>query len=887
MTRASRIERLDYLKDQLRKRVVILDGAMGTNIQKFRLEEEDYRGERFADAARYPNDLKNNNDLLVLTRPEIILDIHRRFLDTGRADILETCTFGATSIGQHDYFWHRPEEGRRKDQEYFQEVVDAPELKALVRDLNMAASALARQACDEAEASDGRPRFVAGSIGPMPVTCSLSPDVNDPGFRAVNFRQLRQAYRDQVLALLEGGVDMLLVETIFDTLNAKAALFAIEEIFEEQPEAAVPVMVSVTLTDKAGRTLSGQTIEAFWNSIRHVRPFSVGINCALGPDLMRSFAEELSGLADCYVSIYANAGLPNPLSPTGYDLLPEDMARFMKEYASLGLLNIVGGCCGTTPAHMAALRTLIDNHTPSPRHRKPSMSVTSAQTVVDLPCDGHKIAVIGERINPTGKKRLQQALRDGDLDYVVSQGISQQEQGADILDVNVGLPEIDEVKIIQQATEQLQGSTLLPLQIDSTDPAAVEAAVRRYAGKPIINSVNGKQKIMDEIFPLVAHYGTNVVGLTLDEGGIPDTAEARFAIAERIVAEAARYGIGPDRILIDCLVMTASTNQRQAEQILRAMSLCKERLGVKCALGVSNISFGLPARPLLGSVFLAAAFGAGLDAPIMNPGSKRFMDTVYSYRVLSVEDEGSTGYIERYAGWTDPYKIAANPAAAQSASIDAAPTASTTASADDDPIRHMVVSGRKGEIAAETERLLADHDAMDLINNHFIPALDEVGVLFDQGKFFLPQLMASAEAARVGFDTIKRLMPAGEIADKGKICVATVKGDIHDIGKNIVKMLLDNYGYTVFDLGRDVDPQEVLKTVKERDIKLVGLSALMTTTVVAMEETIKLLHAEVPGVKIIVGGAVLTPEYAKQIGADYYAKDAAESARIAEEVFGQ
>ena len=294
MSRASRTERLDYLKDQLRKRVVILDGAMGTNIQKFRLGEEDYRGERFADAARYPNDLKNNNDLLVLTRPDIILDIHRRFLDTGRTDILETCTFGATSIGQHDYFWHRPEKGSHKNQQYFQEVVDSPELKALVRELNLAAAALARQACDEAEAADGKPRLVAGSIGPMPVTCSLSPDVNDPGFRAVNFRQLRQAYRDQVLALLEGGVDMLLVETIFDTLNAKAALFAIEEIFEEQPESSVPVMISVTLTDKAGRTLSGQTIEAFWYSIRHVRPFSVGINCALGPDLMRPFAEERS-----------------------------------------------------------------------------------------------------------------------------------------------------------------------------------------------------------------------------------------------------------------------------------------------------------------------------------------------------------------------------------------------------------------------------------------------------------------------------------------------------------------------------------------------------------------------------------------------------------------
>lgn len=427
----------------------------------------------------------------------------------------------------------------------------------------------------------------------------------------------------------------------------------------------------------------------------------------------------------------------------------------------------------------------------------------------------------------------------------------------------------------------------MPLQIDSTDPAAVEAAVRRYAGKPIINSVNGKQQIMDEIFPLVAHYGTNVVGLTLDEGGIPDTAEARFAIAEHIVAEAARYGIGPDRVLIDCLVMTASTNQRQAEQILRAMSLCKERLGVKCALGVSNISFGLPARPLLGSVFLAAAFGAGLDAPIMNPGSKRFMDTVYSYRVLSVEDEGSTGYIERYAGWTDPYKIAANPAAAQAASSDAAPAAGTAGTdGNDDPIRRMVVSGRKGEIAGETERLLADHDAWTSSTTTLSPP---------STRWVSSLTRASSScrsswprpSARVGFDTIKRLMPAGEIADKGKICVATVKGDIHDIGKNIVKMLLDNYGYTVFDLGRDVDPQEVLKTVKERDIKLVGLSALMTTTVVAMEETIKLLHTEVPGVKIIVGGAVLTPEYAKQIGADYYAKDAAESARIAEEVFGQ
>lgn len=701
-------------------------------------------------------------------------------------------------------------------------------------------------------------RYVAGDIGPIGAL-----------LRPLGTLSFDEAY------------DLFIIETMTDLAEIKAAVLACRE------NSDLPVFATMTF-EEDGRTFLGTSPEVAAITLDAIGADVLGINCSQGPAELRGLAARMLTVTDKPVMVQANAGLPHVDDDgnTVFDIQAPEYAEAVAGMIEDGV-SVVGGCCGTTPTHMAALRTLIDNHTPSPRHRRPSMSVTSAQTVVDLPCDGHKIAVIGERINPTGKKRLKQALRDGDLGYVVSQGISQQEQGADILDVNVGLPEIDEVKVIQQATEQLQGSTLLPLQIDSTDPAAVEAAVRRYAGKPIINSVNGKQQIMDEILPLVAHYGTNVVGLTLDEGGIPDTAEARFAIAERIVAEAARYGIGPNRILIDCLVMTASTNQRQAEQILRAMSLCKEHLGVKCALGVSNISFGLPARPLLGSVFLAAAFGAGLDAPIMNPGSKRFMDTVYSYRVLSAEDEGSTGYIERYAGWTDPYRIAANPAAAQAASTDAVPTVSATASADDDPIRHMVVSGRKGEIAAETERLLADHDAMDLINKHFIPALDEVGVLFDQGKFFLPQLMASAEAARVGFDTIKRLMPAGEIADKGKICVATVKGDIHDIGKNIVKMLLDNYGYTVFDLGRDVDPQEVLKTVQERDIKLVGLSALMTTTVVAMEETIKLLHAEVPGVKIIVGGAVLNPEYAKQIGADYYAKDAAESARIAEEVFGQ
>ena len=775
-------------------------------------------------------------ELLNIENPEMIVGVQRQYVEAG-CDVITANTFGANA--------HK--------------LAGA----ASVADVFHAAVKCAREA---------GARYVAGDIGP--IGALLRP------LGTLSFDEAYDLFAEEVHAAVEAGVDLFVIETMTDLAEIKAAVLAAKE------NSDLPIFATMTF-EEDGRTFLGTAPDIAAITLDSLGADVVGINCSQGPAELRELAKLMLAVTDKPVMVQANAGLPHVDDDgnTVYDIHPDDYAQAVAGMIEDGV-GIVGGCCGTTPDHMRRLADLIRDHAPALRHRKPSLSVTSAQSVVDLPADGHKIAVIGERINPTGKKRLQQALRDGNLDYVVSQGISQQEQGADILDVNVGLPEIDEVKMIQQASEQLQASTLLPLQIDSTDPAAVEAAVRRYAGKPIINSVNGKREVMDEIFPLVAHYGTNVIGLALDEKGIADTAEARFAIAERIVNEAAKYGIGRDRILIDCLVMTASTNQKQVVEILRAVSMVKERLGVKCALGVSNVSFGLPARPLLGATFLAAAFGAGLDAPIMNPGSERFMDAVRSYRVLNGEDEGSVSFIERYAGKPDPYKIAANPAAAQAATAGAeAPVAGDNAS--DDPIRQLVISGRKGEIAAVTEQLLQDHDAMELINEYFIPALDEVGVLFDQGKFFLPQLMASAEAARVGFDTIKRLMPDGDIEDKGSICIATVKGDIHDIGKNIVKMLLDNYGYTVFDLGRDVDPQVVLDTVLERDIKLVGLSALMTTTVANMEETIKLLHEKAPDVKIIVGGAVLTPEYAEQIGADYYAKDAAESARIAEEFFGK
>ena len=776
-------------------------------------------------------------ELLNFEEPEVITGIQRQYVEAG-CDVITSNTFGANA--------HK--------------LAGA----ASVHDVFAAAVACARAA---------GARYVAGDIGP--IGALLRP------LGTLSFDEAYLLFKEEVEAGVAAGVDLFVIETMTDLAEIKAAVLAVKE------NSDLPIFATMTF-EEDGRTFLGTNPEIAAIALDALGADVVGINCSQGPAELRGLAKRMLAVTDKPVMVQANAGLPHVdgCGCTIFDVHAPEYGQAVAGMIEDGV-GIVGGCCGTTPDHMRELHALIESHVPTQRRHAPTTTVTSAQSVVDLPCGGHKIAVIGERINPTGKKRLQQALREGNLDYVVSQGISQQEQGADILDVNVGLPEIDEVKMIQAATEQLQGSVLLPLQIDSTDPAAVEAATRRYAGKPIINSVNGKRQIMDEILPLVAHYGTNVIGLALDEKGIADTAEARFAIAERIVNECERYGIGRDRILIDCLVMTASTNQKQVVEILRAMTMVKERLGVKCALGVSNVSFGLPARPLLGSTFLAAAFGAGLDAPIMNPGSERFMDAVRAYRVVNGEDEGSVNYIGRYAEWTDPYRIAADPALAGTANSTAASDAPAADTADEDPIKRLVISGRKGEIADVTRELLQTTDAMELINKHFIPALDEVGVLFDQGKFFLPQLMASAEAARVGFDTIKDLMPAGEIEDKGQICIATVKGDIHDIGKNIVKMLLDNYGYTVFDLGRDVDPQEVLDCVRDRDIKLVGLSALMTTTVANMEETIKLLHAEVPDVKILVGGAVLTPEYAEQIGADYYAKDAAESARIAEEVFGK
>ena len=809
-----------------RKRFVFLDGGMGTQLQARGLQP----GQK--------------PELAALEMPEVLTAIHTDYANAG-ADILLANTFGAnakklTGCG------HTVEE-----------VVSA-------------SIACARKAAETTGAC------VALDIGP------LGELLVPAGTLA--FEDAYNEFAQVIRAGAAAGADLVFLETMTDLYELKAAILAARENCD------LPVFTSMSFESR-GRTFTGCTVESYAVTAAGLGADAVGINCSLGPKEILPFAQRLCRSVPAGVPVFVkpNAGLPNP--DGSYNLDPDEFAAEMKEYAAIGV-SMVGGCCGTTPAFIARLHETFSPLTPADKIPIRRSCLCTPVRFVEV----NGITVVGERINPTGKKRLQQALRDGDSAYPCTQAVAQAEAGAQVLDVNAGLPGIDEAATLEQLVKDLQAVTDLPLQLDSSNPEALSRALRIYNGRPLINSVNGKQEALDAVLPIAAHYGCNVIGLTLDEDGIPATASERVAIARRIIDEAARYGIGRERILIDCLVMTASTNQAQVTEILRAVTLCRQELGVHCTLGVSNVSFGLPARELLNATFLAAAFGAGLDAPIMNPGSQRYMDAVHSYRVLNAEDLGSVRFIERYAGWNDPYKVPVNIASTPTAPSSTAPAtspntapspASATSAQGNGELHHLVLSGRKADVPALVRDLLAAHDAMDVIDRMLIPALDEVGDKFDCGEFFLPQLMASAEAARAGFDTIRDLMPAGNVADKGKIALATVKGDIHDIGKNIVKMLLENYGYRVYDLGRDVDPQVVLDAVRQHDIPLVGLSALMTTTVTNMEETIALLRREAPGVRVFVGGAVLTPEYARQIGADFYAKDAAESARIAERVFAK
>ena len=773
-------------------------------------------------------------ELLCITNPDEITQVHAAYVAAG-ADVITTNTFGANAAKLGD--------------------------AATVEEIFSAAVACARAA---------HPRYVAADIGPTgQLLAPMGPLAFDDAY---------ELFAQQVRAADAAGADLFIIETMADLAEAKAAMLAVKE------NSTLPALVTMTFQDD-GRTFLGTTPEVAALTLSSLGAAAVGINCSLGPAEVAPLAKRMLPWAKCPVMVQANAGLPRVEGgETVFDIGPSQYALAVAEMLDAGV-SIVGGCCGTTPEHIAAERALLESRRPATRHVNDCFAVAGPQKLVSLEIG--QVGVIGERINPTGKRRMKEALRSGNHDHPISEAIAQERAGAQILDVNVGLPEIDERAVMCRLVDELLGVTTLPLQIDASDPTVIEAAVRSYPGKALINSVNGKAESLAAVLPIAAHYGCAVVGLTLDEDGIPSTAEGRVAVARKIVAAAESAGIPRHDVVIDCLAMAASTDQTAPRAILDAIRTVKEELpGVRTVLGVSNISFGLPFRPLVNATFLSSAFGAGLDLAIINPGARRMMDVVDSWRVLSGEDEQARFYVEHYAERSDlaPAQVAAekDPVSMPAGAGEESPT---------DPVaraRELVLVGRADPMPAAMSEILLAHDTLFAINEVLVPALDEVGRRFEAGTFFLPQLMASAEAAKAGFETIRSASASdATVADKGTVVICTVKGDIHDIGKNIVRMLLENYGFTVIDLGRDVAPETVVRAVEERHVRLVGLSALMTSTVPAMAETIELLRKRAPWCKVVVGGAVLTPEYAQMVGADFYAKDATETARIAGEVLGR
>ena len=669
------------------------------------------------------------------------------------------------------------------------------------------------------------------------------------------------------------GADLIFFETYTDLYELKAALLAAKE------NTRLPILASMSF-EAGGRTFTGCTVESFAATARGLGADAVGINCSLGPKeifpMAKRLAEAVPGNFPVFVK--PNAGLPRA-DGSGYDITPQLFALQMKPYRELHLFA-AGGCCGTTPEFIKLLNGTFAGCTPGrPAHRMPSVLCTPVDTVT---VDG--ITVVGERINPTGKKRFQQALREGDMNYVLEQAVSQAEAGAQILDVNVGAPGVDEPVLMEQVVKALQSVTSLPLQLDSSNVEALARGLRVYNGKPIVNSTNGEPEKLAAILPLCKKYGAAIVGLAIDEKGIQPKAADRVAIARRITEAALAAGIPREDIYIDCLTLTASAQQEDVLATVQALEACKKELGVRTVLGVSNISFGLPCRTYLNTTFLTMAMYAGLDLAIMNPSSEEMMAAVYAYNVLTNRDKQSTKYIERFAD-----RVPASTALAQAAK--AAPAASAAEAELTGPyaaLMKAVEKGLKGDAAAHTRALLAEKQPLEVVDEALIPALDIVGAKYEKGTLFLPQLLQAASAAQSAFEEIKTaIAQKGEgSASKGRIVLATVKGDVHDIGKNIVRVILENYGFEVLDLGRDVPVETVVDTVREKDVHLVGLSALMTTTLKSMEETIAALHAAQLDCKIMVGGAVLTPEYAEKIGADWYAKDAKRSADIAKEFFG-
>lgn len=818
------------MEHQLFKELLFFDGGMGTLLQERGLK---------------PGELP---EVWNMKHKEIVTEIHRQYYEAG-SNIVLANTFGANALKFHD------------DTYCLKEIIEAA--VGNVKEARMLAGA-----------DDGR-HFVALDIGP---TGKLLEPMGDLAFESAC-----EVFAEAARFGEAAGADLVHIETMSDTYEVKAAVLAAKE------NTKLPVFATL-IFDERGKLLTGGDVPAVVALLEGLGVDALGINCGMGPEQMLPVLKEIRRWASVPIIVKPNAGLPKQKGgQTYYDVTPKEFAGWMQEIVKGGA-GIIGGCCGTTPDHIREMVKACRGMAVLPAQQKEDTVVSSygqAAVLGDMPL------IVGERINPTGKKRFKQALKERDMDYILKEGIRQQEQGAHILDVNVGLPDIDEPQMMEEVVKELQSVTSLPLQIDTVDAEAMERAMRIYNGKPMINSVSGKQESMDMVFPLVKKYGGVVIGLTLDEEGIPSDAEGRVRIAGKIIKEAEKYGIRKKDIVIDVLTMTISSEPDGARTTLEALSRVRKEYGVRTVLGVSNISFGLPYRPAVNSTFYALAMQSGLTAGIINPGSEEMMKAYRSYLALMGFDENCGKYISAYADYAQKEKerAAALTRAHKDKDIEAAEGAAGAlgcgAGERKRGLGYAIEKGLREEAGHLAKTLLQEEEPLAIINRHLIPALDTVGKGFEKGTVFLPQLLMSADAAKEAFAVIKEEMDASGTKEgkKDKIVLATVKGDIHDIGKNIVKVLLENYGFDVLDLGKDVSPERIVETAVREDVKLVGLSALMTTTVVSMEETIRLLRKEKPDCKVMVGGAVLNQEYADMIGADFYGKDAMQSVYYAQDVF--
>lgn len=778
--------------------IILFDGAMGTMIQKKGLS------------------LENGVECFNISEKDIICDIHKEYINAG-ANIITTNTFGANELKLKKYGYT------------VEEIIDSA--------VNIAKEAVA-----------DRNVKIALDIGPIGQL--LEP------MGTLSFDRAYEIFKRQILQGVKSGADIILIETMTDLYEAKAAVLAAKE------NSNLPVFCTMSFEENE-RTFTGCTPESMVITLEGLGVDAIGVNCSLGPKEIKPIIQRILKVANKKVIVQPNAGLPKMNGEVAiYDIDKNEFSNYMVEFLSLGA-DILGGCCGTTPEYIATVREKIQDKNIKEREKRNICAVCTPSKFVEI--DGVK--VVGERINPTGKKLFKEALKNNDLNYILKQAIEQVEGGADILDVNVGLPNIDEEKVMKNVILGIQEILDVPLQIDSTDKNVIERALRYYNGKAIVNSVNGEDKVLDNILPIVKKYGACVVGLTLDEKGIPSTCEERFKIANKIINRAQEYGICKKNIFIDCLVLTASAQQKEVFETLKSITMIKEKLGVKTILGVSNISFGLPNRFLINETFLSLALGRGLDLPIMNPNSKGMMDVIRAFNVLSNYDKNSSEFIKYYNFNKDRKNI-------------------EVIEESKKDLKYMIIKGLKDEVKNETINLLKKKEELDIVNEYLVPALDEVGLSFEKGEIFLPQLINSAEVVQKAFEVLKEslLKNGKEKINAGKIVLATVKGDIHDIGKNIVKIILENYGYEVIDLGKDVEIEKIIEALKVYKVKLIGLSALMTTTLKSMEDTIKEIRRNNIDVKVFVGGAVLTKEYAKKIGADFYAKDAKQSVEIAKQV---